>query len=62
MLVDASLRSPDALFDPAQDVVTEAAARQGLSHPLRLRMSGMLRTYGPSTATMLAARRGSPPV
>ncbi len=58
MLVDASLRSPDALFDPDRDVVTDAVALQGLSHPLRLRMLGMLRTHGPSTATKLAARCG----
>jgi len=46
------------LFDPAQDVVTEAAALQSLAHPLRLRMLGLLRTFGPSTATRLALQCG----
>lgn len=41
-------------FDPAQDVITPAAALQGLAHPLRLRLLGALRWQGPSTATRLA--------
>jgi len=44
----------DPLFDPERDVVTEAASLQGLAHPLRLRMLGLLRLRGPSTATRLA--------
>jgi DNA-binding transcriptional ArsR family regulator len=34
----------------------DAAIMQSLAHPLRLRLLGLLRTYGPSTATKLAAR------
>ncbi len=45
-------------FDADRDVVTDAAALQGLAHPLRLRLLGLLRAYGPSTATKLAARCG----
>ena len=49
------------LFDPARDVVTEAAALQALAHPLRLRLLGLLRLYGPSTATRLAEVCGESP-
>lgn len=43
------------LFDPTQDnVVSDTAVLQGISHPLRLRLLGLLRTHGPSTATRLA--------
>ncbi|MGH3491934.1 MAG: helix-turn-helix domain-containing protein, partial [Sciscionella sp.] len=50
-------RSP--LFDPTRDVLTtDAAALQSLAHPLRLRLLGLLRLFGPSTATKLAARCG----
>lgn len=47
-----------ALFDPDRDVVTEAASLQALAHPLRLRLLGLLRLLGPSTATRLATRCG----
>src|SRR5699024_10073856 len=50
----ACRRSP--LFDPAQDVVADTAMLQGISHPLRLRLLGLLRVHGPSTATRLAER------
>lgn len=46
------------LFDPAQDVVTDTATLQGIAHPLRLRLLGLLRVHGPSTATKLAAQCG----
>ena len=49
------------LFDGERDVVTEAAALQALAHPLRLRLLGLLRLYGPSTATRLAERCGQSP-
>ncbi len=55
---DREPRATDALFDPGRDVVTDAAALQGLAHPLRLRLLGLLRTHGPSTATKLAVRCG----
>jgi len=35
-------------------VVTEAGQLQALAHPLRLRLLGLLRLHGPSTATRLA--------
>lgn len=49
-------RTTNGFFDPDRDVVTEAAALQALAHPLRLRLLGLLRLLGPSTATRLAAR------
>jgi DNA-binding transcriptional ArsR family regulator len=45
-------------FDPARDVLLDARNLRGLAHPLRLRLLGMLREAGPSTATLLAARVG----
>ncbi len=57
MAADPPVRT-DALFDPTRDVVTDAAALAGLAHPLRLRLLGLLRTHGPSTATKLAGRCG----
>jgi hypothetical protein len=39
-------------------LVTDAAALASLAHPLRLRLLGLLRAYGPSTATKLAQRCG----
>ncbi len=40
------------------DVVTETARLQALAHPLRLRMLGLLRVEGPSTASRLGQRCG----
>ncbi|WP_432489312.1 helix-turn-helix domain-containing protein [Kineococcus sp. SYSU DK018] len=40
------------------DVVTEASRLQALAHPLRLKMLGLLRVEGPSTASRLAQRCG----
>lgn len=40
------------------DVVTEASRLQALAHPLRLRMLGLLRLEGPSTASRLGQRCG----
>lgn len=45
-------------FDPQRDVLIDARNLRGLTHPLRLRMLGLLRERGPATATMLAARLG----
>ncbi|UYQ62892.1 ArsR/SmtB family transcription factor [Streptomyces peucetius] len=41
-------------LDPGKD----AAALKALTHPLRIRMLGMLRMEGPATASELAARTG----
>ena len=46
------------LFDPDRDVVTEAASLQGLAHPVRIHLLGLLRRHGPSTASKLAAELG----
>ncbi|MDX6759117.1 helix-turn-helix domain-containing protein [Streptomyces sp. F8] len=42
------------VLDPEQD----AAALKALTHPLRIRLLGMLRQDGPATASELAARTG----
>ena len=39
-------------------IVPEATALKALSHPLRLRLLGLLRVEGPATASGLAARLG----
>lgn len=39
-------------------IVPDARALKALTHPVRLRMLGMLRIDGPATATQLAARLG----
>lgn len=39
-------------------IVPDATALKALTHPIRLRMLGMLRIDGPATATKLAARLG----
>jgi DNA-binding transcriptional ArsR family regulator len=45
------------LWADAEDVaVADTAIMQSLANPLRLRLLGLLRVYGPSTATKLAAR------
>ncbi|WP_299035896.1 winged helix-turn-helix domain-containing protein [uncultured Pseudokineococcus sp.] len=49
---------PDPPHLPDADVVTEASRLQALAHPLRLRMLGLLRLEGPSTASRLAQRCG----
>lgn len=45
-------------MDPA-DVTPSPTALRALSHPLRLRLLGLLRLEGPATATDLAARTGT---
>ncbi len=51
-------RDPAPTPPPARhvDVVTEAARLQALAHPLRLRLLGLLRLEGPSTASRLGQR------
>ncbi|HTZ43759.1 MAG TPA: winged helix-turn-helix domain-containing protein [Jatrophihabitans sp.] len=44
------------LFDPDRDAVTDAADLQALAHPLRIRLLGLLRRDGASTASRLAER------
>jgi DNA-binding transcriptional ArsR family regulator len=45
------------MTEPDSIVVTSDNLR-GLAHPLRVRLLGLLRTYGPATATSLAAELG----
>lgn len=47
--------------EPTTLRLTEPAQMRGLAHPLRLRLLGLLRTDGPSTATALAERLGVSP-
>lgn len=42
------------VLDPARD----AAALKALTHPLRIRLLGLLREFGPATASELAVRTG----
>lgn len=49
---------PVSAFGPDQVVVPDTAILQGLAHPLRLRLLGLLRLHGPSTATKLAVQCG----
>ena len=48
---------PD-LPPPPDEIHLDARTLRGLAHPLRVRLLGLLRTDGPSTATALAARLG----
>lgn len=45
-------------FDPERDVVLDARTIKGLAHPLRVQLLGLLREFGPSTATGLGRRVG----
>jgi DNA-binding transcriptional ArsR family regulator len=45
-------------FDPAQDIRLDATTLRALAHPLRVRLLGRLRMYGPATATQLARGLG----
>jgi DNA-binding transcriptional ArsR family regulator len=44
--------------DPRTDVVLDAKGLRALAHPVRVQLVGLLRMYGPSTATRLAERMG----
>lgn len=41
-----------------QQIRLDATSLRGIAHPLRVRILGLLREYGPSTATRLAERLG----
>lgn len=45
-------------FDPARDIRLDATTLRALAHPLRVRLLGQLRMYGPATATRLAQDLG----
>jgi DNA-binding transcriptional ArsR family regulator len=44
--------------DPDKDLVLDTSTMKALSHPLRVQMVGILRRFGPATATTLAKRLG----
>jgi DNA-binding transcriptional ArsR family regulator len=44
--------------DPDRDLVLDARSLRAVAHPVRLRLLGLLRMNGPSTATALAAQLG----
>ena len=44
--------------DPDKDLVLDTSTMKALSHPLRVQMVGLLRRFGPATATTLAQRLG----
>src|SRR6478609_7088218 len=43
---------------PEERIVVTGDNLRGLAHPLRVRLLGLLRTYGPATATSLAGELG----
>ncbi|MFL6077598.1 MAG: helix-turn-helix domain-containing protein [Mycobacteriales bacterium] len=45
-------------FDPERHVVVDPRNLRGIAHPLRVRLLGLLRELGPSTATRLAEQLG----
>ncbi|MFF0739743.1 ArsR/SmtB family transcription factor [Streptomyces sp. NPDC004111] len=47
-------KPPRRVLDPTKD----AAALKALTHPLRIRLLGLLRQHGPATASELAVRTG----
>ena len=44
--------------NPQTDIVLDAKGLRALAHPVRVQLVGLLRRYGPSTATALAQRMG----
>ncbi|MDX3767553.1 winged helix-turn-helix domain-containing protein [Streptomyces sp. NBC_01707] len=56
-MTDSSER-PDGSDAEAEAVVLDAKGLRALAHPVRVQLVGLLRKYGPSTATRLAERLG----
>jgi len=54
-MTDPSVR-PDGPHTEADAVVLDARGLRALAHPVRVQLVGLLRKYGPSTATRLAER------
>lgn len=46
------------MTEPTERVYLDAQNLKGITHPIRLRLLGLLREHGPSTATKLADRIG----
>ncbi|MEU0966376.1 winged helix-turn-helix domain-containing protein [Streptomyces sp. NPDC005917] len=53
-----SSEKPDGSNTEADAVVLDAKGLRALAHPVRVQLVGLLRKYGPSTATRLAERLG----
>ncbi|URN16607.1 MULTISPECIES: ArsR/SmtB family transcription factor [Streptomyces] len=51
-------KGPDGPREEAESVVLDARGLRALAHPVRVQLVGLLRKYGPSTATRLAERLG----
>ncbi|MFD7874305.1 ArsR/SmtB family transcription factor [Streptomyces sp. NPDC059766] len=49
---------PDSPKTEADSIVLDAKGLRALAHPVRVQLVGLLRKYGPSTATRLAERLG----
>ncbi|WP_371797061.1 ArsR/SmtB family transcription factor [Streptomyces sp. NBC_01718] len=56
-MTDSSER-PDGCNAEADAVVLDAKGLRAMAHPVRVQLVGLLRKYGPSTATRLAERLG----
>src|SRR5690349_12493369 len=56
-MTDPSTR-PDSPKTEADSIVLDAKGLRALAHPVRVQLVGLLRKYGPSTATRLAERLG----
>ncbi|MFJ4184972.1 ArsR/SmtB family transcription factor [Kitasatospora sp. NPDC089509] len=56
-MTDASKR-PDGTAVEEESVVLDAKGLRALAHPVRVQLVGLLRKYGPSTATRIAERLG----
>ncbi|MGV9418287.1 ArsR/SmtB family transcription factor [Streptomyces sp. NPDC003674] len=56
-MTDANAR-PDGPNTQAESIVLDAKGLRALAHPVRVQLLGLLRKYGPSTATRLAERLG----
>ncbi|WNF29945.1 helix-turn-helix domain-containing protein [Streptomyces sp. C11-1] len=53
-----ALERPDSTAADEESVVLDAKGLRALAHPVRVQLVGLLRKYGPSTATRLAERLG----
>ncbi|MFD8971286.1 ArsR/SmtB family transcription factor [Streptomyces sp. NPDC059593] len=53
-----AVESPGGPSTEADSVVLDAKGLRALAHPVRVQLVGLLRKYGPSTATRLAERLG----
>ncbi|MFG3094801.1 ArsR/SmtB family transcription factor [Streptomyces sp. NPDC048202] len=52
------MKRPEGLPTDVNSAVLDAKGLRAMAHPVRVRLVGLLRKYGPSTATRLAERLG----